>query len=100
MCWHDRLGCSAPLCSVERNDSKPSPKTSESTAPKTPTKKQQTTLPKPSGEATSSGVKKGGQAGGKKVTKTTNKQVSAPPPKQTTRTATRGNGEYTCQYWE
>ncbi|XDV50258.1 hypothetical protein PO909_019339 [Leuciscus waleckii] len=78
---------------VEKNDSKPSPKTSESTAPKTPTKKQQTTLPKPSGEATSSGVKKGGQAGGKKVTKTTNKQVSAPPPKQTTRTATRGNAK-------
>ncbi|XP_067278093.1 phosphatase and actin regulator 2 isoform X2 [Pseudorasbora parva] len=77
----------------EKNDSKRSPKASESTAPKTPTKNHQTTLPKPSGEATNSGVKKGGQAGGKKVTKTTNKQVSAPPPKQTTRTATRGNAK-------
>ncbi|XP_077093228.1 phosphatase and actin regulator 2 isoform X2 [Siphateles boraxobius] len=77
----------------ERNDSKPSPKASESTVPKTPTKKHQTTLPKPSGEVTNSGVKKGGQAGGKKVTKTTNKQVSVPPPKQTTRTATRGNAK-------
>ncbi|XP_048060762.1 phosphatase and actin regulator 2 isoform X2 [Megalobrama amblycephala] len=79
----------------EGNDSKRSPKASESAAPKTPTKKHQTTLPKPSGEATNSGVKKGGQAGGKKVTKTTNKQVSAPPPKQTTRTATRGNAKAT-----
>ncbi|XP_039528837.1 phosphatase and actin regulator 2 isoform X1 [Pimephales promelas] len=77
----------------ERNDSKPSPKASESTTPKTPTKKNQTTPPKLSGEATNSGVKKGGQAGGKKVTKTINKQVSAPPPKQTTRTATRGNAK-------
>ncbi|XP_051774024.1 phosphatase and actin regulator 2 isoform X3 [Ctenopharyngodon idella] len=78
----------------EGNDSKRSPKASESAAPKTPTKKHQTTLPKTSGEATNSGVKKGGQAGGKKVTKT-NKQVSAPPPKQTTRTATRGNAKAT-----
>ncbi|XP_067242306.1 phosphatase and actin regulator 2 isoform X2 [Chanodichthys erythropterus] len=79
----------------EGNDSKRSPKASESAAPKTPTKKHQTALPKPSGESTNSGVKKGGQAGGKKVTKTTNKQVSAPPPKQTTRTATRGNAKAT-----
>lgn len=80
----------------ERNDSKCSLKASESAAPKTPTKKHQATPQKPSGEATSTtstGVKKGGQAGGKKVTKSTNKQVSAPPPKQTTRTATRGNAK-------
>ncbi|RXN25457.1 phosphatase and actin regulator 2 isoform X2 [Labeo rohita] len=77
----------------EKNDSKCSPQASESAAPKTPTKKHQTTPQKPSGEATSTGVKKGGQAGAKKVTKSTNKQVSAPPPKQTTRTATRGNAK-------
>lgn len=82
------------LCAlVERNDSKHIPQASESAALKPPAKKPPTTLPKPSAEATSTGVKKGGQAGAKKVTKATNKQVSAPPPKQTSRTATRGNGE-------
>ncbi|XP_016412411.1 phosphatase and actin regulator 2-like [Sinocyclocheilus rhinocerous] len=77
----------------ERNDSKRSPQASESAAPKTPTKKHQATPQKPSGEATSTGMKKGGQAGGKKIIKSTNKQVSAPPPKQTTQTATRGNAK-------
>ncbi|XP_016149648.1 phosphatase and actin regulator 2-like isoform X1 [Sinocyclocheilus grahami] len=77
----------------ERKDSKCSPQASESAAPKPPTKKHQATPQKPSGEATSTGVKKVGQAGGKKVTKSTNKQVSAPPPKQTTRTAARGNAK-------
>uniref|UniRef100_A0A8C1P673 Phosphatase and actin regulator n=1 Tax=Cyprinus carpio TaxID=7962 RepID=A0A8C1P673_CYPCA len=77
----------------ERNDSKCSPQATESATPKTPTKKHQATPQKPSGEATSTGVKKVGQAGGKKVTKSTNKQVSAPPPKQTTRTTARGNAK-------
>ncbi|XP_005156986.1 phosphatase and actin regulator 2 isoform X2 [Danio rerio] len=77
----------------ERNDSKHIPQASESAALKPPAKKPPTTLPKPSAEATSTGVKKGGQAGAKKVTKATNKQVSAPPPKQTSRTATRGNAK-------
>ncbi|XP_052469059.1 phosphatase and actin regulator 2 isoform X1 [Carassius gibelio] len=76
----------------ERNDSKCSVQASESAAPKTPTKKHQATTQKP-GEATSTGMKKGGQAGGKKIIKSTNKQVSAPPPKQTARTATRGNAK-------
>ncbi|XP_042624832.1 phosphatase and actin regulator 2-like isoform X1 [Cyprinus carpio] len=77
----------------ERNDTKCNPQASESAAPKNPTKKHQATPQKPSGEATSTGMKKGGQAGGKKIIKSTNKQVSAPPPKQATRTTTRGNAK-------
>ncbi|XP_055027135.1 phosphatase and actin regulator 2 isoform X1 [Misgurnus anguillicaudatus] len=76
----------------EKKDGNLSPKASESGAPKIPTKKQQVTPPKPSGEASGTGVKRGGQAGTKKVTKGTTKQVTAPS-KQTTRNATRGNAK-------
>ncbi|XP_056616678.1 phosphatase and actin regulator 2 isoform X2 [Triplophysa dalaica] len=81
----------------EKKDSNPSPKASESNAPKTLPKKQQVTSPKTPGVASGTGVKRGGQAGAKKVTKSTTKQVTAPPPtsKQTTRSATRGNAKPT-----
>ncbi|XP_052007385.1 phosphatase and actin regulator 2-like isoform X2 [Xyrauchen texanus] len=75
----------------ERTDSKRSPQAKKSDAPKAPAKKQQVTPLKLSAEATDTGMKRGGQGGAKKVTKSTSKQVSSTPPKQTTRSATRGN---------
>ncbi|XP_051507868.1 phosphatase and actin regulator 2-like isoform X2 [Myxocyprinus asiaticus] len=78
----------------ERNDIKISPQATVSDAPKAPAKKHQVIPPKPSAEATGTGVKRGGQAGAKKVTKSTSKQVSSTPPsKQTTRSATHGNAK-------
>ncbi|XP_051946122.1 phosphatase and actin regulator 2-like isoform X3 [Xyrauchen texanus] len=72
----------------ERNDIKISPQATASDTPKAPAKKHQVIPPKPSAEATVTGVKIVGQAGAKKVTKSTSKQVSSTPPsKQTTRSA-------------
>ncbi|TRY96036.1 hypothetical protein DNTS_016551 [Danionella cerebrum] len=77
----------------ERKDPKCSTQASAPPAPKNPAKKKQTTITKASGEPPGTVGKKAGQAGGAKVIKTTGKQGSTPPAKQTTRNATRSTAK-------
>lgn len=92
--------CSGPISApVKKKENTCSPQPSASGVQRPAAKKQQAASSKAPGGPTGAGVRKDAKTGVKKVQKGTSKQASAPPPKQNSRTAARGNGEYLDLKW-